>query len=148
MEDNMGWRYLTITLGAITFVMFLCRFFLFHLYESPKFLLSRGRQDDAVGVVHAIAKKNGAKTWLTTEILDEIGGHPDAVVDQSLSTMEIIGRQLAKFSGERIAPLFGTKKLAITSMFYSLRNVSHMLTRHSRPSLVLLDDHWHGLSSL
>ena len=34
--------------------MFICRFFLFHLFESPKFLLSRGRQAEAVATVHGI----------------------------------------------------------------------------------------------
>lgn len=143
----MGWRYLTITLGAITFVMFLCRFFLFHLYESPKFLLSRGRQEEAVGVVHAIAKKNKTKTWLTVEIMNEIGGHPDVVADQALSTMEIIKRQLSKFSGERIGPLFNERKLGVTSMSSVLVCVLLLLTGHSRSSVVLLDDHWNGISS-
>lgn len=111
----MGWRYLVLTLGAITFTMFICRFFLFHLYESPKFLLSRGRQEEAVAVVRAIAHKNKAKTWITTEILDEIGGRAEVVAEQKLSNAEIIKRQMNKFSGERVAPLFGTKKLGITS---------------------------------
>lgn len=115
--DNMGWRYLVITLGAITFTMFICRFFLFHLYESPKFLLSRGRQEEAVAVVRAIAHKNKAKTWITTDILDEIGGRAEVVEEQKLSNAEIVKRQMNKFSGERVAPLFGTKKLGITSKF-------------------------------
>jgi hypothetical protein len=54
----MGWRYLILTLGAITFFMFICRFFFFHLYESPKFLLSRGRQAEAVATVYGIAHYN------------------------------------------------------------------------------------------
>ncbi|KAK2744622.1 hypothetical protein FQN57_004227 [Myotisia sp. PD_48] len=115
-EDNMGWRYHTLTIGALTFVMFLCRFFLFHLYESPKFLLSRGRQNEAVAVVHAVAYKNKAKTWLTEEILNEVGGHPEQTNNQKLSNVEIIRRQMGKFSGERIAPLFATKRLAITTL--------------------------------
>ncbi|EEP76871.1 conserved hypothetical protein [Uncinocarpus reesii 1704] len=116
-EDNMGWRYLVFTLGAITFVMFLCRFFLFHLYESPKFLLSRGRQAEAVATIHAIAYKNKAKTWLTVDILNEIGGHPDEEpTSQKLSTTEVIKRQLVKFSGTRIAPLFANKRLGITTV--------------------------------
>ncbi len=41
-------------MGAMTFVMFLSRFLLFHLFESPKFLLSRGRQAEAVAVVHGM----------------------------------------------------------------------------------------------
>lgn len=113
----MGWRYLVITLGAITFVMFLCRFFLFHLYESPKFLLSRGRQDEAVAAVHGIAYKNRKKTWLTVGILNEIGGYPEqASTRQDLNNKEIIERYLSKFSLERIRGLFVTKKLGITSM--------------------------------
>lgn len=114
-QDNMGWRYLCITMGALTLAMFACRFFLFHLYESPKFLLSRGRQEEAVRTVHALAYKNKAKTWLTVDILNEIGGHPEEAGSTSLSTMEIIKRALSKFSGERIGPLFHTKRLGFTT---------------------------------
>ena len=52
--DNWGWRYLNITVGAIIFLMFVARFFLFHLFESPKFLLAKGRQAEAVATVHGI----------------------------------------------------------------------------------------------
>lgn len=112
----MGWRYLTITLGAITLLMFICRFFLFHLYESPKFLLSRGRQTEAVATVQAIAYKNKAKTWLTVDILNVIGGNPEEDPEaHKLGTAKVIKRQLTTFSGDRIAPLFATKRLVITS---------------------------------
>ncbi|THC96438.1 hypothetical protein EYZ11_004087 [Aspergillus tanneri] len=115
-RDNMGWRYLVLTLGALTFVMFICRFFLFHLYESPKFLLSRGRQGEAVAAVHGIAYKNRSKTWLTEEILNEIGGYPDEVTQQTLTSKDIIQRYLSKFSMQRIAPLFATKRLGFTTV--------------------------------
>ncbi|KAL4911722.1 major facilitator superfamily domain-containing protein [Aspergillus aurantiobrunneus] len=115
-EDNMGWRYLVITLGAITFVMFICRFFLFHLYESPKFLLSRGRQNDAVAAVQGIAYKNRTTTWLTPEILNEIGGYPEQQTRQKLSNKEIIERYMSKFSLERVRGLFATKKLGISTV--------------------------------
>lgn len=104
-SDEWGWRYLVLTLGAITFVMSLARFFLFHLFESPKFLLSRGRQTEAVAVVHGIAYFNRSQTWLSENILNAIGGHPEDVPDQVLSTVQIIKRSLSKFSGERIGPL-------------------------------------------
>ncbi|KAI9719305.1 MAG: hypothetical protein M1812_003635 [Candelaria pacifica] len=113
--SNMGWRYFVITLGALTFCMFICRFFLFHLFESPKFLLSRGRQAEAVATVHGIAYKNKRQTWLTVDILNAIGGDPEVVEDHKLSTTEIVKRQLGKFSTERIGPLFGTKKLGINT---------------------------------
>jgi MFS family permease len=108
---DKGWRYFVYTMGAITFGMFLSRFLLFHLYESPKFLLSRGRQAEAVAVVHGMAYKNKTTTWLTEEILNEIGGHPEVVTGAKLTTTEIIKRKLASFSGERIGPLFSSRKL-------------------------------------
>ena len=117
--DNWGWRYLVLTLGAITFAMFLCRFFLFTLYESPKFLVSRGRQHEAVAAVHGIAHKNKTTTWLTEDILNEIGGYPEEVKDkQALSTGDIIKRSLERFSVQQIKPLFATRRLAISSESY------------------------------
>ncbi|KAI4276697.1 MAG: hypothetical protein LQ337_002326 [Flavoplaca oasis] len=111
--QNMGWRYLNITLGAMTLVMFTCRFFLFHLYESPKFLLSRGRQPEAVAAVHGIAYKNRKQTWLSEDVLNEIGGTSSAVEKEHLSMGEIVKRNLGKFSTQRIGPLFRTKKLGL-----------------------------------
>lgn len=115
-SDNMGWRYLVLTLGAITFLMFICRFFLFHLFESPKFLLSRGRQAEAVAVIHGIAYHNKATTWLTEDILNAIGGDPEVTEDAKLSTMQILQRSLQKFSTQRISPLFSNKKLGLTTV--------------------------------
>ncbi|EKG18539.1 General substrate transporter [Macrophomina phaseolina MS6] len=115
MSNNWGWRYFVITQGAITFCMFVARFFLFHLFESPKFLLSRGRQAEAVAVVHGIAYHNKAKTWLTEEILNEIGGDPEVVEGQKLSTVELVKRNLSKFSTSRIGPLFNGWKLGTTT---------------------------------
>ncbi|KAJ5109512.1 hypothetical protein N7456_006187 [Penicillium angulare] len=114
--NNWGWRYLVLSLGAITFCMFLCRFFLFTLYESPKFLISRGRQDEAVAAVEGIAHKNKTTTWLTEEILNEIGGYPEENETQGLSTVEIIKRSLERFSYQQIAPLFKTKRLAVSTI--------------------------------
>jgi MFS family permease len=88
-DQNWGWRYLVLTLGAITFVMFLCRFFLFHLFESPKYLLSRGRQHEAVAVVHGI-------------------------VTTKLSTIQIVKNSLGKFSTQRVTPLFKDRKIGLT----------------------------------
>lgn len=112
---NMGWRYLNFSMGAFTFAMFICRFFFFHLFESPKFLLSRGRQREAVAVVRGIAYKNKSKTWISEEVLDAIGGSIEEVPDQKLSTMEIVKRQAEKFSTKRIAPLFAYKRLGINT---------------------------------
>lgn len=112
----MGWRYLVLTLGAITFAMFLARFLLFTLYESPKFLVSRGRQDEAVTAVQGIAYKNKTTTWLTLDVMNEIGGYPEDTQEQALPYKEIIRRSLSRFSYDQIVPLFSTKRLGISSM--------------------------------
>ena len=114
-SQSMGWRYFNIVLGAITFFMFVCRFFFFHLYESPKFLLSRGRQSEAVATVHGIAYSNKRKTWLTEDVLNEIGGVPEAGSTEKLSRGEVIKRFFSTFSKDRIGPLFATRKLGLMS---------------------------------
>jgi hypothetical protein len=38
------------TLGALTFLMFLARYAIFNLQESPKYLLAKGRDQDAIEV--------------------------------------------------------------------------------------------------
>lgn len=114
--DNWGWRYLVLTLGAITFCMFIARF-TFTFYESPKFLVSRGRQDEAVAAVQGIALKNRTTTWLTTELLNELGGVAENNDTEKLSVMEIIKRSLSRFSVQQIAPLFATKRLGLSSTY-------------------------------
>ncbi|RPA98746.1 MFS general substrate transporter [Choiromyces venosus 120613-1] len=133
-EDNMGWRYLIITLGGLTMVMFIARFFTFHLYESPKFYISRGRDGEAVSVVHGIAHKNKTKTWLTLDLLRELsradddhdhGNHPSitattpspSAMEESskLSAMQIIKTRTERFTLKQIRPLFADRKLGLTT---------------------------------
>ena len=130
-SQNKGWRYFTYAIGALTFFMFACRFFLIRLYESPKFLLSRGRQAEAVAVIYGLAHHNRRRTWLTEEILNEIGGTPTTKRDQGLSKAEVIKRFFERFSADRIAPLFATRELGTMSEFGPL------LVYHPIPRLEL-----------
>ncbi|KUI61039.1 hypothetical protein VP1G_08230 [Cytospora mali] len=127
---DQGWRRFILAIGVTTFVMFIIRFFLFHLFESPKFLLSRGRQSEAVAVVHGLAHRNGAKTWLTEDILnavvdDVVGGdsgeshlhrHGTAAASGGrISTKSVLKAKLEAFSGARIRPLFSSRKLGLAT---------------------------------
>ena len=47
-----------ITLGAITMLIFFLRFVIFTFHESPKFLLSKGHDEQAIEVIYAVAKVN------------------------------------------------------------------------------------------
>lgn len=112
---NQGWRYLNFTMGATTILMCLLRFGGFHLFESPKFYLSKGRQRDAVMVVRGIAYANGRTTWLSEEVLNEIGGVTTNTEVLELSNLEIVRRAASKFSTGMIKPLFANRRLAINT---------------------------------
>ncbi|GKT90652.1 sugar transporter [Colletotrichum tofieldiae] len=124
-----GWRRFVLTIGLITFFMFVVRFFVFRLFESPKFLLSKGRQSEAIAVVHGIASRNGAKTWLTEEVLDAV---VDGVVDDdeqersrssrasmlhgSGGTTNVLRERMKAFSADRLRPLFKTRTLGLATV--------------------------------
>jgi hypothetical protein len=112
-KDNRGWRYFIAVLGLFTLAMFICRFFLFHLLESPKFLLSRNRQAEAIDVVQRIARYNGTKTWLDEMTMQELGGDSNVVSDLSIG--RVSKQSLGKFSFQKIRALFRGWRLGITT---------------------------------
>ncbi|CAM1501094.1 Fc.00g102560.m01.CDS01 [Cosmosporella sp. VM-42] len=119
---EQGWRYFVITIGIITFAMFMLRFFIFHLFESPKFLLNNGRQNEAVAVVHGIAYRNNTKTWLTSKILDQVAFIEDEPRQQHVaqqlhpqSTSTLLKDKLKELSADRLRPLFKTKTLGLAT---------------------------------
>lgn len=63
--DNMGWRYLMFTLGSITLGIFFLRFVVFNFKESPKFLVYRGQDAKAIGVLQHVAKVNKRECGVT-----------------------------------------------------------------------------------
>ena len=65
----MGWRYMLFTIGAITLSLFVLRFFIFPFYESPKFLLMKGKDQEAVDVIRKIAAFNRRPCELTLDSL-------------------------------------------------------------------------------
>jgi hypothetical protein len=70
-----------------------------------------------VATVHGVAAKNGVKTWLTLEILRNIGGtSADPAATGKLSYKRIVQGSLSRFSTHRLKPLFHTKKLGITTV--------------------------------
>lgn len=72
-SSNYGWRYTLFTLGGLSVLAFIGRFVLFTFHESPVFLVGKGRDREAVEVVYAIARFNGA------EVRGDVGGEMGAV---------------------------------------------------------------------
>lgn len=54
------------------FLLWILRFFVFTLYESPKYLMGRGRDAEAVEVLHKVARYNGMESSLKIEHLQAV----------------------------------------------------------------------------
>ncbi|TGO43003.1 hypothetical protein BHYA_0004g01300 [Botrytis hyacinthi] len=122
-KDNMGWRYLLYTLGSISLLVFLMRFFIFTFQESPKYLLSKNRDVDAFRVLENIAKTNRKTLTITIEDLRALDNQDD--IQSPISTTsgnarlqggKVPGdstlRQKIKRELNRIGVLFKTKQMA------------------------------------
>jgi hypothetical protein len=108
-----------IAMGGISLLMFIIRFFIFTLYESPKFLMGKGKDAEAVRVVHEVARRNGKESKLTLADLqqydalstnDNYRGSAKAVVSQKLELLSL----------EHVRPLFATPKLAYSTSLIML----------------------------
>lgn len=71
-QDNMGWRYTMIVLGGLAISFGLIRIFVFRIPESPRYLISKGRDAEAVESVNYIARYNGRPETLRLEMLQAI----------------------------------------------------------------------------
>ncbi|KAM3507909.1 hypothetical protein NHJ13051_000623 [Beauveria bassiana] len=116
-KDNMGWRYFLVAVGGLTMIMFLARFCLFKLHESPKYLIGKGRDQDAVRVVHEVARINGKTSPLTIEELRAC--EPDNYVAQT-DTAAAVRRHLKKLDTKQVKTLFSTRRLAISTSLIML----------------------------
>lgn len=70
---NRGWRYCWYINSGIVMAGALIRIFLFKLDETPKFLISNGRDEEAVAALRKIAVKYNRPFSLTVEQLKECG---------------------------------------------------------------------------
>jgi hypothetical protein len=64
----MGWRYYCFATGGLSLFFWAVRFAM-PLLESPRYLLGKGQDEEAVKVVHKLAKINGKTSSLTIEQL-------------------------------------------------------------------------------
>ncbi|KAF9254047.1 MFS general substrate transporter [Marasmius fiardii PR-910] len=128
--DNKGWRYTLhvfstyyyhttalINFGGVTAVMWILRYVVFDLQESCKYLVAKGRDEEAIRVLEHIAQKNGKTITLTLESLrgvakDRVGQNPTV---GHLTTYQVIRNSFSSFSLSHATPLFSTRRLAINT---------------------------------
>ncbi|KAJ4500165.1 MFS general substrate transporter [Lentinula lateritia] len=110
-SSNMGWRY---TFGGVTLIMWILRYIVFDLQESPKYLISKGQDEKAIKVLEHIARVNGRTITLTVEGLQIVSGTQDAA-SIPLTTRQLIKQSFSSFTLSHVTPLFSTRRLAINT---------------------------------
>jgi len=68
-SKNMGWRYVWFANGALVMVLSILRIMLVHLPETPKFLISQGRDEEAVAALQKVANRYNRPCSLTVDQL-------------------------------------------------------------------------------
>ncbi|PSR82631.1 sugar transporter [Coniella lustricola] len=127
-RSNMGWRYLMITLGALAIAFAVIRMFVFKIPESPRYLLSKGRDAEAVEAVNYIARFNGKPETLTLSMLKAVDdattrpGTARVVIEPSgdeaekatgrLTHKQIIKQGLQNYTAQSYRKLFAGRKMA------------------------------------
>jgi hypothetical protein len=116
VDSNMGWRYTVIVLGCMTLAVFFLRYFVFTFHESPKFLLARGREQEAINILHRIAKfnKQPAPT-LTMEMFAAI----DEAASNGTSSARVSteGPQGTKATTKKVVSGFGKELTRLKGIF-------------------------------
>ena len=124
----MGWRYEVIVLGCMTLFVFFLRYFVFHFHESPKFLISRGKEAEAIDVLHKIAKFNRAPPPTVTlqdfQAIDDAASQlagPKTAADLNRS---VVMNFFASF--KHLKGIFGNK---LQAFIFTLLALAYMVPR-------------------
>lgn len=103
--DNMGWRYLHWSLGALVFVLSILRITVLRLQHSPKWLITQGRDSEMLETLQGIASKYNRPLSLKLEGLLAFG--------------EVKEAKSSPWSARRlkahVGALFQTRKLAYST---------------------------------
>lgn len=90
-SSNRGWRYCWYVNSAIVLVCSLARVLVFKMEESPKFLISNGKDEEALTSLKNVASKYGRTCSLTIEQLARCGEIVGQVEEsEKYSTKEIL----------------------------------------------------------
>ena len=115
----MGWRYYCFTTGALSLFFWAVRFTM-PLLESPRYLVGKGMDEEAVRVVHEIARINGKRSKLTVEQLLVVGGKN--LEDSEGGVVPRKGSGYFLVAVHHVKALFVTKRMALSSALIFLIN--------------------------
>ncbi|KAI0020822.1 transporter [Xylariomycetidae sp. FL0641] len=113
-KENLGWRYFLVAMGGLTLLLFALRAACFAVFESPKYLMGKGRDADAVRVVHEVARRNGTTSALALADLRACEP-PGYVRPGGPAAAEAVRRRLRRLDLEHVRALFATRKLGYST---------------------------------
>lgn len=100
-SDNMGWRYLHFTTGALVLVLGMLRILVVRMVQTPKWLISQNRDQEVIKFLADLSAKYNRPLSLTVEDLQQQG----IITDTEKSVWSPV-RLIQHFLG-----LFQTRKL-------------------------------------
>ncbi|KAK0518631.1 hypothetical protein OC835_007779 [Tilletia horrida] len=129
--DNPGWRYTFYTLGTFTFVLFIFRFAIFALPESPKFLVAKGRDAEAVAVMREIARRNGKElthAQLSVSLLRNLSG-------ETVEDTDAVNKEEEEAHAPGAGGLVGALKSVVLAPVNIARGVAQIRLAHFKPDM-------------
>ncbi|RAL09402.1 Fe(2+)/2-oxoglutarate-dependent oxygenase encD [Aspergillus homomorphus CBS 101889] len=133
-------RYTLITLGGPSLAFTLIRSFVFTLSETPRYSLSKGRDQAAVDAVKHVARQNGKPEPLTLSMFQDIDNGLDipSTTLSALLTTEILRGNMEDFTGSHYRALVGTRSLTRNTFliwgFWLTIGIAYPLYFNSLPS--------------
>ena len=138
VDSNMGWRYNVIVLGCMTLTVFFLRYVVFRFHESPKFLLARGKEAEAIEVLHKIAKFNKQPPpTLTVDMfaaIDEAASNATSgayVRDETPAGTKATTKKVIKGFGKELKRLKGIFDNKLSAYIFILLALTYMVSLES-----------------
>lgn len=107
----MGWRYLYLAAGSLVLVLSFARVLLIRFHETPKYLLSRGRDEEVVAFLHELAKTYNRPCDLTLEDLQACGETTTLATTSTTTSDATTGKSLLAELLANFRGLFQTRSL-------------------------------------
>ncbi|CZR49387.1 uncharacterized protein FPRO_08872 [Fusarium proliferatum ET1] len=111
-QNNKSWRLIMFTGGALMFVMSALRILIIRLPETPKFLVTNGKEEELVAMLQKLASTYKRPCSLTLESLQACG---TAHTPEHGGSKGLAVRGLGKSLVGHVKGLFSTKKLALST---------------------------------